>query len=289
MKSEAAKRLDDFFRTFSGAARPLLLLDYDGTLAPFRADRFKAFPWAGVRTLLKLIQDQKKTRVVVITGRPPAEIVPLLGIKPAPEVWGLHGAERLYSDGRHEVEKIPEEASARLDALCEQLRHDALGGLFEEKPNAACIHWRGVSPARAKAIEKRTRAVFEPLAQTHGLTMLEFERGLELRTGRNKGEAVKALLEESSDGLPHPAAYLGDDQTDEAAFRAIKGSGLGVLVRRQRRQTAADVWLRPPQGVRVFLKRWAQACRGLEIEAFAARIGAAAGRSAEGAPAADRA
>ena len=52
---EAADRLDEFFSGFAAGARPLLLLDYDGTLAPFRVDRFQARPWAGVRELLERI------------------------------------------------------------------------------------------------------------------------------------------------------------------------------------------------------------------------------------------
>jgi trehalose 6-phosphate phosphatase len=270
-------RLDEFFEGFAGATAPLLLLDYDGTLAPFRVDRFKARPWAGVRTLLSRIQNQGKTRMVVVTGRPAAEILPLLAVEPPPEVWGLHGSERLHADGRRELEQVSAAARMRLKALCEQLHKDSFGGLFEEKPNAAAVHWRGVPAAKAKAIEKQTRALFEPLPQMDGLKLLEFEAGLELRTGRDKGEAVKALLEETCDHEPCPAAYLGDDLTDEAAFRAIKGHGLGVLVRRQQRPTAADVWLRPPVELRAFLKRWFQACRGLEIDAFAAQGGLAAG------------
>jgi len=270
---ETRKRLDEFFCAISGAAEPLLLLDYDGTLAPFRVDRFKSRPWAGVRTLLSQIQNQEKTRMVVVTGRPANEIAPLLGVEPAPEVWGLHGSERLYSDGRRELEQVPAAACARLKTLCGQLRGDAFGGLFEEKPNAVAVHWRGIPTAKAKTIEKRTRALFEPLARMDGLNLLEFEAGLELRAGRDKGEAVKALLEETSDGMPHPAAYLGDDLTDEAAFRAIKGRGLGVLVRRRPRPTQADIWLRPPLQLRHFLKRWREACRGLEMDEFAARSG----------------
>ena len=277
---DAAKRLDDFFGTFSGAAIPLLLVDYDGTLAPFRVDRFKARPWAGVQRLMNLIQSQEKTRIVVVTGRPAAEIAPLLGIERAPEVWGLHGSERMHRDGRRELEQVPAAACTRLKAACEQLRRDSFGGLFEEKSNAAAMHWRGISTAKAKAIEKRTRALFESLAQTDGLSLVEFEAGLELRAGRDKGQAVHALLEEiyESDGMSHPAAFLGDDLTDEAAFRAIKGYGLSVLVRRQSRPTAADVWLRPPVELRAFLKQWWRACRGLEIDAFAARSGFSEGR-----------
>ena len=270
MTSEASEKLDQFFQAFTGAARPILFVDYDGTLAPFRVDRFKARPWAGVQELLTRIQNQGRTRVVIVTGRPAAEIAPLLRVQPAPEVWGLHGAERLHADGRRELEKIPPETRAKLDAVREQLRGDSLGGLIEEKPNATAMHWRGAPSGRAKAIEKRTRALFEPFAQMDGLTLLEFEAGLELRAGRDKGEAVRMLLEETGGWKSHPTAFLGDDLTDEAAFRAIKGRGLGALVKRQRRSTIADVWLRPPGELKDFLERWLRACCALDWDRISA-------------------
>ena len=249
-----------------------MLLDYDGTLAPFRIDRFKAQPWAGVRELLNRIQSQGRTHVVVVTGRPAQEILPLLGVEPAPEVWGLHGAERLHANGCREFEQLSPAVRAELDALSAELKRDATGGLIEEKPNAIVMHWRGVAPARARAIEKRTRALFEPMARINSLNLLEFEAGLELRTGRDKGGAVSVILEEIAGSNPHfglhPIAYLGDDLTDESAFRAIKGHGLGVLVRRQPRPTAADVWLRPPQELRDFLKMWLHACAHLQSNLY---------------------
>ncbi len=271
MTGEAQEKLDDFFRAFTGAARPVLLLDYDGTLAPFRVDRFAARPWAGVRELLHLIQNQEKTRGVVVTGRPAAEISPLLGLDPAPEVWGLHGAERLHADGRCELEIMPPETRAKLDALCTKLRGDPFGGLIEEKPNAVAMHWRGLPRARGNSIEKRTRALFEPLAQLDGLSLLEFESGLEMRAGRDKGDVVRMLLEEIGGTAPRPIAYLGDDLTDEAAFRAIKERGLAVLARRQWRPTDADVWLRPPGELKGFLKRWLRSCRALAPRRVATR------------------
>ena len=100
MTPEAKKTLDQFFAGFADRRASLLLLDYDGTLAPFRTDRFKARPWKGVRELLAEIQAQGRSRMVAITGRPAAEIAPLLRLDPPLEVWGLHGAERLYPDGR---------------------------------------------------------------------------------------------------------------------------------------------------------------------------------------------
>jgi trehalose 6-phosphate phosphatase len=144
------------------------------------------------------------------------------------------------------------------------LQHRAFGGLFEGKPNAVVMHWRGVTHHAALEIEARTRQLFEPAAQIDGLQLLEFERGLELRSGRDKGDAVASVLEEmkATDPSPFPAAYLGDDLTDEAAFRAINsaaGPHLSALVRRKCRETAAEVWLRPQEELRAFLDKWTAA------------------------------
>jgi trehalose-phosphatase len=266
LNSEATEKLDGFFGGFTGDACPLLLLDYDGTLAPFRVDRFQARPWAGVRERLAAIQQQGRTRMAVITGRPAAEIAPMLKLDPPLEVWGLHGAERLYPDGRRELEQAPATTQARLEELREFLQRDSLGGLFEDKANGVVMHWRGVSRRQAEQIEQRTRALFEPLAQMEGLAPLDFDAGLELRVGRNKGGAVEAILAEAGAGVGGrtdcPVAYLGDDLSDEAAFRAVNGvgsRGLSVLARQKWRETAARVWLRTPGELRPFLERWIEA------------------------------
>ncbi len=257
MSPEASGKIDRFFAAFAPAANPILLLDYDGTLAPFRIDRFQSRPWAGVRNLLTRIQHQGRTRMAVITGRPANEIAPMLGLDPHLEVWGLHGAERLYPDGRRELELPPPATLARLEALKAHLRQDNLGGLFEDKANGAVMHWRGCSTRKARQVEARTRALFEPLATLDGLRLLNFEAGLELRFGRDKGGAVAAILAESHGH--GPVAYLGDDLSDEAAFQAVNALGprsLSVLIRRAPRKTEAQIWLRPPAELRDFLARW---------------------------------
>jgi trehalose 6-phosphate synthase/trehalose 6-phosphate phosphatase len=237
-----------------------LLLDYDGTLAPFRVNRFTARPWAGVRELLERIQRQGLTRMAVISGRPAAEIAPLMDLDPPLEVWGLHGAERLYPDGRRELEQALAATQAKLDELREHLKRDSLGGLFEDKANAVVMHWRGYSRKKQAEIERRTRELFEPLARMERLALLDFDAGLELRVGRNKGGAVEAILAEAQ--ADSPVAYLGDDLNDEAAFRAVNcmgPRGLSVLVRRKWRETAATVWLRPPRELLAFLEHWVEA------------------------------
>lgn len=270
-----AEKLDEFFSAFAGGVSPLLLLDYDGTLAPFRVDRFQARPFAGVRELLAAIQRQGRTQMTVITGRPASEIAPLLALDPLLEVWGLHGAERLYPDGLRELEQAAPAVQQTLDGLRETLKRDRLGGLFEDKANAVVMHWRGATCKEAEQIEKRTRALFEPLARLEGLNLLEFEAGLELRAGRNKGEAVDAILAEAGGPGAVPVAFLGDDLSDESAFRAVRRLGrlgLAALVRPGWRETEAEVWLRPPAELKAFFERWLQAAGSGGADHLASRI-----------------
>ena len=264
-----AARVQEFFSTFSSAKNALLLLDYDGTLAPFRVDRFKARPWAGVRELLSRIQEPGgssiATRIVFISGRPAAEIGPLLGLERPVEVWGLHGAERLYADGHRELEEPPPATREKLNELRAQLRRDSFGGLFEDKPNAVVMHWRGASGIKARQIAEKSRAMFKPLSSLQGLQLLDFESGLELRSGRDKGGAVEAILADAAESaLESPVAFLGDDITDEAAFLAVNANRrphITALVKRVHRETAAAVWLQPPGQLRNFLQQWIAACK----------------------------
>ena len=71
----------------------------------------------------------------------------------------------------------------------------------------------------------------------------------------DKGKAVIWLLETL--GLEHENAlpiYIGDDRTDEDAFRALEQRGVGILVSEQPQVTAASFWLRNPEQVERFLR-----------------------------------
>jgi trehalose-phosphatase len=262
LNQRQTEKLEEFFCSLKGASSPLLLLDYDGTLAGFRINRFDARPWAGVRELLSAIQQDNRTRLILITGRPACEINPMLQLSERVEVWGLHGAERLSVDGRRELQDAPAEARATLEEMRQKLRENSFGGLFEDKPNAVVMHWRGHSERQAKSIERKTRLLFEPASQIGGLSLLPFEAGVELRAGRDKGGAVQAILEQVE---PDTAVtYLGDDLTDEPAFCAVNRTAnphLSVLMRKEWRETSAEVWLQPPEQLRWFLREWENAVK----------------------------
>ena len=235
----------------------MLLLDYDGTIAPFRVERDAAFPYPDVPPLLDRIIETG-TRVSLISGRWIKDLTPLLQLKRQPEIWGSHGWERRFADGRYAVAQPDADALkglAQADTWSEEI--SALGGRIEQKPACLAIHWRGLEPERIEQIRSRVLENWIWVARQTGLKVHSFDGGIELRVpGRSKGYAVETILEEAGSGAA--VAFLGDDFTDEDAFRALKGKGLGVLVREQFRPTLADVWLRPPGELVDFLKRWTE-------------------------------
>jgi trehalose 6-phosphate phosphatase len=259
-----------FFDRLRDAPERVLLLDYDGTLAPFTPDRMHAFPYRGIPELISRIM-RAKTRVVLISGRSARELLLLTGIQPQPEIWGSHGAERLFADGRYEVDTPNAQHRLALQRARRTLIAKGLSERIECKPGSIAVHWRGLQEAQQNALSTEVRSVCEPLVAEDGMQLLAFDGGLELRApGKDKGDAVQSILSEAGDHAA--AAYLGDDQTDEDAFSAIKGRGLAVLVRSEPRTTMADTWLRPPDELLRFLRDWLRACG---VEAGPAESGSA--------------
>ncbi len=258
--SQSEVKMRDLFRDVAHARQAALLLDYDGTLAPFHRNRYMATPYPCISELLKDIMETGRTRLVVITGRRAQEVIPLLKLSPAPEVWGTHGLERLYTDGTYEPPEIDPYSSDALDAARVWAERFDLGDLVEKKPGSVAVHWRDLAEEKAAAIRNKVLMGWMSIADSACLTLEEFDGGVEMRlTGRNKGDAVRTILSEMDEYAP--VAYLGDDQTDEDAFYALRDRGLRVLVRPYWRETAADVWLRPPVQLAAFLLDWLHACR----------------------------
>lgn len=253
-------KVEQFMAAVAQSPFSALLLDYDGTLAPFCLDRQHAFPYPAITALLQEIIDNGRTRVVIITGRNAHEVGPLLAVHPIPDIWGCHGLERLRPDGTYERPKLDESVLHALADAGHWLNAQGLHNRAEFKTGAIAIHWRGLSKAMVAETRSQVLLGWRPIAQNTPLELLEFDGGIELRqTGCDKGDAVRTVLDEV--GAKVPVAFLGDDLTDERAFIALRARGLNVLVRPTWRKTAADVWIKPPDGLQEFLTRWLAACR----------------------------
>ena len=251
----ATSLLDTFLQQLKTAPSSALLLDYDGTLAPFHVDRNRAFPYPGAISILEKIVRSGKTKVIIVSGRPIVELRTLLAPMNNLEMWGTHGLERQLSDGSYSRVPINEEDPVALIKAQEWIVAAGLLSRAEIKLGGIAIHWRGLPPAEAKSVQSLTLDGWTKIAEQSRLKLLQFEAGLELRVSHpDKGDAVTSIIANLE---PHtPVAYLGDDLTDEDAFRVLNGRGLRVLVKNTYRETNADTWIRPPQELIDLLERW---------------------------------
>ncbi len=259
MRPEVESQLTPFLQTLAQASQAVLLVDYDGTLAPFHVDRNQAYPYPGVLLLLQEIVRNCRTRVIVVSGREAGEILPLLNIHPRPEVWGIHGMQRLRTNGSMEMPRLDDRTLNGLSDADRWLGYLQLRHVTEFKAGSIAVHWRGLSASDAEDIRSSVLVGWRPIAENSGLDLLNFDGGVEIRPSEaDKGVAVRAFLGEINPGTP--VAYLGDDSTDESAFQAMQGRGLTILVRPIWRETAAQLWLEPPDELRDFLGLWLKAC-----------------------------
>lgn len=254
--------LDDFFARTRCVGSRVLMLDYDGTLAPFCIDPADALPYDGVVPLLDAIQAAGHTRLAIISGRWTQDLLPLIGLRQTPEIWGSHGWERLAVRGEYSVAPISNSALEVLVAADEWIEQvEALGARCERKPAGVAFHWRGLSDKKISEIRTTITENWAELERASSLSWHDFDGGIELRVaGHDKGSAVRTLVAET--GPDAVFAYLGDDLTDESAFKAMPEGGVAALVRPEFRPTAANLWLKPPAEVIEFLTRWHEAAAG---------------------------
>ncbi len=237
------------------ASRSVLMLDYDGTLAPFHIDRFAATPYPGVEDRLATLSALSPVRLVLVSGRSAQELRDLLRPDIRVEIWGSHGREQLKSDGSYKLFALNPKQQAALDQLGLEMSALGFAKTLEVKPTSLAIHWRSFEPSTQEQIRSSVWSVFGRIAEPDGMQLLPFDGGLELRSSdRTKGTAVAQVLFEEADNVP--VAYLGDDLTDEDAFAALGSRGYSVLVRTEVRESFARFWLRPPEELVEFLDIW---------------------------------
>src|ERR1700753_3390106 len=100
-----------------GRGPSLLMLDYDGTLAPFHEDRMLAAPWPGVAERLDRLSTMPSVHLALVTGRSARELASLLPLQHAVEIWGSHGREHLTSDGVYTLAPLAPAPQAGLDQM----------------------------------------------------------------------------------------------------------------------------------------------------------------------------
>ena len=237
----------------AGGNRQLaVFLDYDGTLTPIVSHPEKALLSDSTRQTLQALAMQ--AWVAILSGRDLDDVrqrVAIDGIVYA----GSHGFD-IAGPGRLRRQEAIEFLPA-LDVAEKELREKLAGiagALIERKRFSIATHYRKVNENDFPKLE---RAVSEVVAQHRELRRMEGKKVYELlpRTDWDKGKAVLWLLERL--GLERAGArpiYIGDDRTDEDAFRALQQRGVGIVVSEEPRATAANYSLKDPTEVERFLR-----------------------------------
>ena len=233
--------------------RLAVFLDYDGTLTPIVSHPEAAWLSESMRETLRSLVG--RVPVAILSGRDLDDVrgrVHVDGIVYA----GSHGFDIMGAGGlRRELggEYLPV-----LDAAETELREaldEIPGAQLERKHFSVAAHYRNVNENEASKVALAVDAVaakHRELRRINGKKVYELLPDIDW----NKGKAVLWLLEtlelERGSALP---IFIGDDRTDEEAFRALEKRGVGILVSEQPQVTAASYSLNNPEEVERFLQK----------------------------------
>jgi trehalose-phosphatase len=252
------------------------MLDVDGTLAPIAQRPEEAVVPAETRRAVAALAALPDIRVVLVSGRAAADARRMVGVA---NVWviGNHGFEVVFPDG-DELEQ-PEldswrSAIARAARRIAPLVAPVPGVLLEDKGWTLSVHYRLADPQVVPRLIESVERAAAPL----GLKVMRGKMVVEVRPDVrvDKGTAVLRLAAELGALPPREggrfedargataangrgsALFVGDDRTDEDAFRALRSrSPRPVTVRVTHREdiaTAAEFSLEDPAAVRQLLE-----------------------------------
>ena len=213
-------------RTLAGFAvsNVLVAFDYDGTLAPIAPRPEDAHMRPGTRALLTSVARAYPT--VVISGRALADITAMLNNVPLWYVYGNHGLEP--ASGRRDRDP---DTGAWVAQLSAHLPAE-LGVRIENKKYTVTLHFRGV-PDRDRAVA----AIETAVDALPDVSILRGKEAINLLP-RDCGNKGVALAQARDIFACHHAIYVGDEETDEAAFATGGERTLAIRVEPSERSRA---------------------------------------------------
>lgn len=234
-----------------------LLLDYDGTLTPIVSRPEKAALDNDIKKILARLSKQKdRFTMGIISGRKLSEIKKMVGLR---EIFycGNHGLE-VDGPGIKFVHPVSRNLRPDLKAIKEALQNrirKISGAWIEDKGLGLALHYRLVEHKDVPQIKEIFRQITLSQIKKRKITLGFGKKVLEVRpaTDWNKGKAVKLiekLMKKKRDSL---TIYLGDDHTDEDAFRVLGRRDISIFVGGPKK-SSAKYFLRNTEEVKFFLE-----------------------------------
>jgi len=253
---------EDISSDLSAAAHVLLLSDYDGTLTPIVGRPQDAVLSPEVREALGALAAKATFSVGIISGRS------------LPEVKALVGLEEIYYAGNHGLEiegpdlsftsPAAQSAQAEIKYLVQKLSTklaDIEGVIIEDKGLSLSVHYRLVKSDGEKLVADIFQQVISPALSEGRIRVTTGKKVLEVRPpfDWHKGKAVEAIIKEIMAVRKFEkllTIYLGDDTTDEDAFRVLHHpGGWSIFVGEEHPSSNADYFLKSTAEVMTFLSR----------------------------------
>jgi trehalose 6-phosphate phosphatase len=236
---------DEVLRRIATANELFVFLDYDGTLSRIAPTPAQAVPLPGTAELLRSLVAAPRVQVAIVSGRTIANVLHVLDV-PGLYYVGVHGAEVRLPDGESEAVEATATVRSVLPGILRRLRERIADRLAAPADAAAAA--RAVSDL---AYEYRRRGA--PIEFMSGHAVAEIRPAYV-----SKGKTVCTLL--ATHGRGALSIYIGDDQTDEDAFRQLPANAITVRVGPPGEPTQARYRVETPDDVQRFL-RAVRACR----------------------------
>jgi alpha,alpha-trehalase len=231
-----------------------IFLDYDGTLTPIVEDPKKATLPDKTGKVMKRLAEHYS--VAIISGRDLADVQNMVGIGDIAYA-GSHGFDITGPGGKYRNQEIGKRFLPILERAERELRkamRDIPGAKIEHKRFAIAVHYRQAKRANINTLKQRFDDIsshYPELRKSTGKKVIELRPNVDWDKGKAMLHILETLYTNGSRILP---LYIGDDITDEDAFRAISARGIGVVVGSEKRYTAAHYALRDPGEVAKFLR-----------------------------------
>ncbi|KAL1225740.1 putative trehalose-phosphate phosphatase I [Cardamine amara subsp. amara] len=267
MQHPSALEMFEQIMEASGEKQIVMFLDYDGTLSPIVDNPDRAFMSSKMRRTVKKLA--KCFPTAIVTGRC------------IDKVYNFVKLAELYYAGSHGMDiKGPAKGFSRhkrvkqsllyqpasdyvpmIDEVYRQLLEKTKstpGVKVENHKFCTSVHFRCVDEKKWSELVLQVRSVlkeYPTLKLTQGRKVFEIRPMIEW----DKGKALEFLLESLGFGNSNNVfpIYIGDDRTDEDAFKVLRdrGEGFGILVSKFPKDTDASYSLKDPSEVMDFLRR----------------------------------
>ena len=252
-------------------AMPLrLLLDYDGTLAPFARSPELASPDDELLDLLERLAAAPGITLDIVSGRARDTLERWFGNLPV-SLWAEHGFwHRRYPGGQWtSAFRVPDDWQERVAPILKEFVATTPGSHVEMKTAALAWHYRKAPREFGTRQAHELRMLLGDLLSNQPLEVLEGTKVIEVRLrGVSKNLVAQRVADET---VPATAIVaIGDDRTDEDLFRALPASSITVAVGRP--QTSARFHLEDYRAVRQTLRRLLSLTAGVNWQDASGRM-----------------